>query len=104
VAGGRTLSGPALDAVFDGGPPKVNAAATFDLSPRQAEVMGLVASGHTNGAIAKALFLTEKTVKNHINQIFAKLGATSRGQAIALKARLVPTGPCSAKAPAWSES
>lgn len=84
AAGSRALSGPALDAVFERGPAPLAAAKEFDLSPRQSEVMDLVAGGHTNGSIARTLFLTEKTVKNHINQIFTKLGASNRGQAIAL--------------------
>ena len=54
----------------------------FDLSERQAEVMDLVAAGKTNGAIARELFLSEKTVKNHINQIFPRLAVTTRAEAI----------------------
>jgi DNA-binding NarL/FixJ family response regulator len=53
------------------------------LSAREAEVMGLIVRGHTNGEIAKRLFLSEKTVKNHVNRIYAKLGVTSRAAAIA---------------------
>jgi DNA-binding NarL/FixJ family response regulator len=54
------------------------------LSERQAEIMALVGAGLTNGEIARTCFLAEKTVKNHINHIFAVLGARSRGEAIAL--------------------
>ena len=46
--------------------------------------MDVVAQGLTNTQIARALFLSEKTVKNHINSIFSKLGATTRAQAVAL--------------------
>ena len=46
--------------------------------------MDLVAAGHPNGEIARALFLAEKTVKNHINHIFARLGVRSRAEAVAL--------------------
>ncbi len=53
-----------------------------DLSNRETEVMELVARGRTNGQIASELFLSEKTVKNHVNSIFAKLGVTSRAQAV----------------------
>ena len=42
------------------------------LSRRQAEVMELVAGGRSNQQIAAELFLAEKTVKNHINAIFAE--------------------------------
>ncbi|MFJ8084191.1 response regulator [Streptomyces sp. NPDC096205] len=53
------------------------------LSPREAEIMDLIASGLTNHQIAAACFITEKTVKNHINRIFAKLHSTTRGEAAA---------------------
>ncbi|QKW34166.1 response regulator transcription factor [Actinomadura sp. NAK00032] len=55
----------------------------FGLSAREAEVMRLIAQGASNGDIAGRLFLAEKTVKNHVNRIYAKLGVTSRGAAIA---------------------
>ena len=44
-----------------------------DLSRREREVLALVAEGRSNGAIARALFVTTKTVEAHIKQIFAKL-------------------------------
>ena len=44
--------------------------------------MGLIAGGHTNGEIATRLFLAEKTVKNHVNRIYSKLGVGSRHAAI----------------------
>jgi DNA-binding NarL/FixJ family response regulator len=59
-------------------------AAQFGLSEREADVMELVARGAANTAIARQLYISEKTVKNHINHIFAKLGVTSRGHAVAL--------------------
>jgi acyl transferase domain-containing protein len=52
------------------------------LSPREAEVMALIARGLRNGEIARILHLREKTIKNHINQIFAKLQVDSRAGAI----------------------
>ncbi|MGO8886949.1 MAG: helix-turn-helix domain-containing protein [Streptosporangiaceae bacterium] len=52
------------------------------LSSREAQVMSLIAAGHSNGQIAAHLVLTEKTVKNHVNRIYAKLGAGSRLDAI----------------------
>jgi DNA-binding NarL/FixJ family response regulator len=58
------------------------------LSSREAEIMGLIAAGHTNGQIAASLVLTEKTVKNHVNRIYGKLGAGSRADAIARWASL----------------
>jgi DNA-binding CsgD family transcriptional regulator len=53
------------------------------LSSREAEIISLIAAGHTNGLIAQRLFLAEKTVKNHVNKIYAKLGAASRSDAVA---------------------
>ncbi|MFC0057900.1 response regulator transcription factor [Streptomyces actinomycinicus] len=55
----------------------------FRLSTREAEIMDLIASGMTNQQIADACFISEKTVKNHINRIFAKLHSTTRSQAAA---------------------
>lgn len=52
------------------------------LSAREAQIMALIAAGHSNGQIAAHLVLTEKTVKNHVNRIYAKLGAGSRPDAI----------------------
>jgi DNA-binding NarL/FixJ family response regulator len=52
------------------------------LSKRETEVMELIATGHSNGEIAQRLFLSEKTVKNHVNRIYAKLGVESRVTAI----------------------
>ncbi|MGH1525669.1 response regulator [Leifsonia sp. L25] len=57
------------------------------LTRREAEVLGLVADGLSNGEIAAALFVGGSTVKTHINAIFAKLGVSSRAQAIALVRR-----------------
>lgn len=55
----------------------------FRLSAREAEIMDLIASGMTNQQIAAACFISEKTVKNHVNHIFAKLHSTSRAEATA---------------------
>jgi len=53
------------------------------LSPRELEVLGLVAAGHTNRDIAGELFLSEKTVARHLSNIFAKLAVSSRSAATA---------------------
>ncbi|MET7454705.1 response regulator transcription factor [Streptomyces sp. NPDC005574] len=55
----------------------------FQLSTREAEIMDHIASGMTNQQIAAVCFISEKTVKNHINRIFAKLGSTSRTESVA---------------------
>ena len=53
-----------------------------DLTVREREVLDLVASGHRNHAIADQLFVSPKTVANHVSSIFAKLGVTDRSEAI----------------------
>ncbi|MFC9128937.1 response regulator [Streptomyces sp. NPDC057099] len=55
----------------------------YQLSTREAEIMDLIASGMNNQQIAATCFISEKTVKNHINRIFAKLHSTSRSEAAA---------------------
>jgi DNA-binding NarL/FixJ family response regulator len=45
-----------------------------ELTPRETEVLGLVAEGLSNGAIASRLFVTERTVEAHVKQVFQKLG------------------------------
>jgi DNA-binding CsgD family transcriptional regulator len=53
------------------------------LTPREVEVLRLVATGKTNRAIAADLFLSEKTVARHVSNIFTKLGVSSRSAATA---------------------
>jgi DNA-binding NarL/FixJ family response regulator len=53
-----------------------------DLSPREAEVLKLIAAGLSNTEIAAALFVSNATVKTHVNRIFAKIGARDRAQAV----------------------
>jgi len=54
------------------------------LSPREVEVMDLIAAGLSNTEVAARCFLSEKTVKNHVNHIFTKLAVRSRAEAVAL--------------------
>jgi DNA-binding NarL/FixJ family response regulator len=65
-----------------------------DLTPRESEVLTLVARGLANREIADRFYLTEGTVKNHISAIYSKLHARDRAQAIAFALRqgLVDTG------------
>jgi DNA-binding NarL/FixJ family response regulator len=53
-----------------------------DLTPRESEVLRLIAGGKSNREIARALFVSEATVKTHVNRIFAKTGSRDRGQAM----------------------
>lgn len=55
----------------------------YGLSQREVEIMALVCAGLTNPEIAARLFLSVKTVKNHLNRIFAKMTVATRAQAIA---------------------
>ncbi|HUK77223.1 MAG TPA: LuxR C-terminal-related transcriptional regulator [Thermoleophilia bacterium] len=56
--------------------------ASAELTAREREVLDLMAAGRRNPEIAARLFLSEKTVKTHINHIFMKLGVTDRVQAV----------------------
>jgi DNA-binding NarL/FixJ family response regulator len=52
------------------------------LTPREAEVLRLIADGKSNAEIARELFISEATVKTHINNLFAKAGLRDRAQAV----------------------
>lgn len=67
-------------------PPAITSAAP--LSPREQEVLALVAQGLTNKAIAAALFVSPNTVKTHVSSLMNKLNATSRVQLAAIAARI----------------
>ncbi|MCM6779081.1 response regulator transcription factor [Nocardia sp. CDC159] len=54
------------------------------LSSRERDVLALVAKGTTNREIAKALFISEATVKTHLTHLYAKLGVTDRAAAVAV--------------------
>jgi DNA-binding CsgD family transcriptional regulator len=69
----------AIDALEERAPPE----SAHGLSPRELEVLRLVATGQTNKAIAKQLFLSEKTVDRHVSNIFTKLDVGSRAAATA---------------------
>jgi DNA-binding NarL/FixJ family response regulator len=72
VADGGSALDPQVVATLIGAPRQV--AALSELSPREKEVLGLMAEGRTNGGIAKRLWLTEKTVEAHVRSILMKLG------------------------------
>jgi DNA-binding CsgD family transcriptional regulator len=72
-------------AVAAGGPAP---AEQLGLTPREAEVLALVAAGRSNRQIAQALFISPKTVSAHVSNILAKLGAAGRIEAAAIAHRL----------------
>jgi DNA-binding CsgD family transcriptional regulator len=74
VAGGSSRGGPSFSA---------EARLVDSLTPRELEVLRLLARGLTNLAIANALVVREGTVKYHVKNILRKLGATSRADAVA---------------------
>ena len=83
---GGMLVGPAVAAALRApaepvrpGPPQ---ALLDQLTPREAEIMAALAQGLTNAEIARLLFLSEKTVKNHLNRIYVKVGLRSRAEAV----------------------
>lgn len=91
VRGGDALLDPsvqrrlldALAATAGGIPEAPDEELPDGLTPREAEVLRLMAAGRTNQEIAADLVVSEGTVKTHINRIFAKGGVRDRGQAVA---------------------
>ncbi len=75
---GRVLAGAGADH-----PPAPDPTAFPFLTDREREVLDLVARGLTNPAIAARLYLSEKTVRNHVSSIFTKLHVQDRAAAVA---------------------
>ncbi|HEY8588643.1 MAG TPA: response regulator transcription factor [Naasia sp.] len=92
VARGEAVYGPGIAGrirrFLTGGP---TATPFPDLTPRELEILDLLADGRTNAEIAQTLFLSLKTVKNHLTSIFAKLQVADRAQA-AVRARQAGLG------------
>lgn len=65
------------------------------LSPRETEILGLIAQGLSNHEITERLGLTANTLKTHVRRIYRKIGVTSRAQAVAwaLQDGLLPSEP-----------
>lgn len=101
VASGHTLIDPdvATRVVREVQLHRRTTGAVSDLTPQQAKILFLIAEGLTNRQIAERLFLAEKTVKNHVTGLLAKLGVTHRTQAALLAHRLRSGGPDAPAAP-----
>jgi ATP/maltotriose-dependent transcriptional regulator MalT len=69
-------------------PAEATPADQLGLTPREAEVLGLVAAGRSNRQIAQALFISPKTASVHVSNILAKLGVATRVEAAAVAHRL----------------
>jgi DNA-binding NarL/FixJ family response regulator len=88
VHGGEALLDPAVQLRViralsrDVRAPRREPALPDDLTPREAEVLRLIAEGLNNREIAERLVVTEATVKTHINNIFGKAGLRDRAQAV----------------------
>ncbi|WP_307859031.1 response regulator transcription factor [Desertivibrio insolitus] len=87
VAGGEAVFGRALARrvaeFFSAGPSSRPVADVFpQLTAREREILDLLAAGRSNPQIAQALFLSPKTVRNNVSNIFAKLHVADRAEAI----------------------
>jgi len=92
VAAGQTLIDPSMTAkLMQRLRQPVAVAGPIDqLTAREREILELIADGRTNRQIAETLFLAEKTVKNYVSSLLAKLGMERRTQAAVFAARLRP--------------
>jgi DNA-binding NarL/FixJ family response regulator len=94
VAAGEALFGPVVAAkiaTFLQPDSRTRAHPFPALSSRERDILDLIAAGRSNPAIAEALVLSEKTVRNNVSSIFAKLHATDRAEVI-VKARRAGLG------------
>jgi DNA-binding NarL/FixJ family response regulator len=86
VARGEALFGPAiarrLMGYFSAPRPVAEPQLFPELTEREREVLGLIAQGCNNEEIARRLVLSQKTVRNHVSNIFSKLQVADRAQAI----------------------
>ena len=60
----------------------------YDLTPQERRIFDLIGEGRTNRQIAQHMYLAEKTVKNYVSNLLAKLGMSRRTEAAALSARV----------------
>ena len=87
VAAGDALLAPSvtrrlIEQSFKAKPALQRSSRLDALTPREEEVLRLIARGLSNPEIAKALFVSEQTVKTHVGKVFSKLGLRDRAQAV----------------------
>lgn len=87
VAGGEVVFGAAIarrvNEFFLAGPPQPAVETLFpQLTAREREILDLLAGGRSNGQIAQTLYLSPKTVRNNVSNIFTKLQVADRAEAI----------------------
>ncbi len=75
------------EAAGDGVPGRADGDDPFGLTPRERQVLALIAEGATNRQIGQALYMAEKTASVHVSRILSKLGVSSRTQAAAVAHR-----------------
>lgn len=88
-------------AFFAGHRPGMGLAPFPDLTDREREVLDLVAQGLTNAEIARRLVVSDKTVRNHVSNVFAKLHVAGRAEAVA-RARDAGLGQRAGPTPGWT--
>ena len=90
VAAGDALLAPSItrrmiaDLVSRHAAPRRSADELARLTPRETEVLELLARGMSNAEIAAGLFVSEETVKTHVGKVFSKLGLRDRAQAVVI--------------------
>jgi DNA-binding NarL/FixJ family response regulator len=98
VASGQSMLDPATTARLmnslrdDGSSAGPEQQALAALSPREREILALIGEGLTNRQIGKRLYLSEKTVKNNVSRLLAKLGVERRVQAAVIATQSTPQG------------
>jgi two-component system, NarL family, response regulator DevR len=99
VSSGQSMLDPATTTRLmsslrgDDSPQNTEAGALSDLSAREREILDLIGEGLTNSQIGKRLYLAEKTVKNNVSRLLAKLGVERRIQAAVMVTQAAPQAP-----------